>query len=99
MILYSLTIGKGLIAIFYSTLISFILAITVDMTYYELGALINYFWPPLVGIGTTIIFLVTCWISKNKKIRFIILILCCLYLIYIGIGLHFEKDYWPLVLL
>lgn len=94
-----LTVAKGFLWICCSTIISFLLSITVDMHNYELNGLINYFWPPIVGTATTIIFLLSCWITKRSNRRIVVLSLCCLYLIYVGIALHYEKEYWPLVLI
>jgi hypothetical protein len=42
----------GIITILISAFVSFILSVTVDMTNYELGALINFIWPPFVGLMT-----------------------------------------------
>lgn len=93
-----MTIIRGIIFLLLATLISWILSVTVDMSHYELGALINIFWPLVSGLGTMLFFVFTSWIFSQKKIRIGILIILCSYLIYIGIALHFEKDYWPLVL-
>lgn len=86
-------------AIIFSAIISFFLAITSDMSHQELGALVNFIWPPFVGVVTLLLLLLFWWIAKgNNKIRIIIVILLSLYNIYVGLALHFEKDYWPLVL-
>lgn len=93
-----MTIPKGILIIATATLASFILANTIDMSHHELGALINWFWPLLVGVLSVLIFLLLCWLTKNKNVRIVAALTFSLYLIYIGIALHFEKDYWPLVL-
>ena len=56
----------GIITILISAFISFVLAVTVDMSNYELGALVNFIWPPSVGLMTTILFLIVTWIQKIK---------------------------------
>jgi hypothetical protein len=88
----------GILLILLSTLISFILSVTVDMSHYELGALVNYFWPPIVGLMTLILFLIVTWITKNHTYRIIALVICCSYNLYVGLALHLEKEYWPLVM-
>jgi cytochrome bd-type quinol oxidase subunit 2 len=93
-----MTIHKGILIIATATLASFMLANTIDMSRHELGALINWFWPPIVGVLSVLIFLLVCWSTKNNNVRKGAAITFSLYLVYIGIALHFEKDYWPLVL-
>ena len=90
--------GYAIFAIGISCFISFILAVTVDMSHYELGALINYFWPPFVGILSGLLFLLLWWLFKSPKARIVITIILCLYNVYVGLALHLEKEYWPLVL-
>lgn len=94
----TITIRKGLLIILLSAVISTILANTVDMTHYELGALINLLWPPILGILSLIVFLVICLIFKSPVVRLITLTVISLYLLYVGIALHLEKDYWPFVI-
>ncbi len=91
------SIIKGTLIIAGTTLISSILAMTVDMSSYGLGGFYNMIMPFFDGVilGTT--YLLTCLLTKNQKIRKYILILCCVFLVYVGLALHFEKDYWPLV--
>jgi hypothetical protein len=88
----------GIFAILFAAVISSILAITVDMSHYELGALINWFWPPIVGVITTIVFLLVTWATKNPKYRIITIVFLCAYNLYVGFALHIEKEYWPFVL-
>ena len=90
-------LSLGIIAILMSAFISFVLAVTVDMSNYELGALVNYFWPPFIGLMTTILFLIVTWITKNQANRISAIVLLSLYNLYVGFALHMEKDYWPLV--
>jgi hypothetical protein len=89
--------SPGISMILISAAISFILAVTVDMSHYELGALVNYIWPPFVGLITIIIFLIVTWITKNQTYRIVAIVLLSIYNLYVGFALHIEKDYWPLV--
>lgn len=88
----------GIITILISAFISFILALTVDMSNFELGALGNYIWPPFIGFMTAILFLIVTWITKNQMHRIVVIILLSIYNLYVGFALHIEKDYWPLVM-
>lgn len=81
-----------------SVFVSFALAISVDMSGYELGALINLFWPLFIGLISLILLLLCLWLIKNQKITVIIIIILALYNIYVGLALHLEKEYWPLVI-
>jgi hypothetical protein len=87
----------GIVIILLSAFISFILAVTVDMSHYELGALINYIWPPFIGLITTSLFLIVTWITKDSTYRIVAMVVFSLYNLYVGFALHIEKDYWPLV--
>lgn len=95
---FNLTVLKGIMFIIASAFISLLLSISVDMNSKELGALVHFIWPPVLGIVAIIVYLLICWIFKSYQPRLIVLIVLCLYLIYVGAALHFEKDYWPLVL-
>jgi hypothetical protein len=66
------------------------------MSHQELGALTNFIWPPTLGIIAIIIFLLGSWITKSYNSRLIVLVLCCSFLIYVGIALHFDRDDWAL---
>jgi hypothetical protein len=83
----------GLIAI--STIISWILAVTVDLNKYELGAMFNMFFPPIVGVLSVVIFLLLNFI-KGKKFQIANLIFCCLLNLYTGCIFHFELAWFPL---
>ena len=87
----------GFLLIAISCFISFALATTGDQSHQELGALTNYAWPPVIGFLTLIVFLFFTWITYNRLLIKILLSLLCLYNVYVGLALHFEKDYWPLV--
>ena len=87
----------GIITILISAFISFVLAVTVDMSNYELGALVNFIWPPFVGLMTTILFLIVTWITQNQTYRIVAIVFLSFYNLYVGFALHIEKDYWPLV--
>jgi hypothetical protein len=90
--------SQGVPFLLLSGCISTILSISIDMTGLELGALINYFWPGFLTIALIVAFGILCLITKKVVVRFWTLIILCAYLIYVGIALHFDKDYWPLVL-
>jgi hypothetical protein len=85
--------GYGISAITGCTIVSIVLAGTVDMTGYELGAFFNLFIPPVIGGIAIIIYLLVCWITKEKVIRLIIMILLCCYCIYVGLAFHWNSDY------
>lgn len=89
--------SRGLLCLLLTGFISTILSISVDMTGYELGALINYFWPGFLTLVTIVSFGICCLTIKNVMVRLWTLIVLCTYLLYVGIALHFERDYWPLV--
>lgn len=91
------SIMKGTLLIAVVTLLSLALAVTVDMSGYGLGGFYNYTIPLFDGVILWTIFLLTCLLTKNNKVRVSVLTLCCVFLIYVGLALHFEKDYWPLV--
>lgn len=92
-----MTRTKGVFIIAISTLISIVLSNTVDITNYELGALYNWFWPPISGFTVGIIFLLISFLTKKSYIRLTALVIGCSYLIYIGIAFHFETN-WPFVI-
>src|SRR5688572_7784927 len=64
-----MTISNGVMIIVAATLASFILANAIDMSGYELGALINMFWPPILGVACILVYIVTAWITKNNRAR------------------------------
>ncbi len=88
---------SGLFFIAISTLVSFILATSTDMSNLELGALVNYLWPPIIGLFCFITFLVISFLVKRKVLLTIVLGLFCLYILYVGFALFINKDNWPLV--
>jgi hypothetical protein len=90
-------LGTVLIILF--TILSSILSTSVDMSGYELGAMFNLVIPPMAGIGSLILFLVISWISKNKTVWIITLIILCWYNLSVGIAFHTEQyESWPLFL-
>jgi len=93
-----MTIPKGIFIIVISTLASWIIAMSADLSKQELGALYNLIWPLLLGMVAIITFLMVSWISKSNRVRISTLSVCCLYIIYVGLALYLEKDYWPLVI-
>ena len=86
----------GLAILSLATLVSFLIANIPTESDPGLGGLILWFWPPIVGVISILVFLISCALTKNKKIRFVVSALLALYLIYIGLGLYVDKD-WPLV--
>jgi ABC-type xylose transport system permease subunit len=94
----TVAISNGIWAILASGFVSCILAVTIDMSHYELGALVNCFWPAIVTVLAAVLFRVLCWLIPHKKIRLITVIVLCAYLLYVGLAFHLEKEYWPLVL-
>jgi hypothetical protein len=68
------------------------------MSTYGLGAFINLIWSPILTVLSILVFSITCWITRQISIRLTVLGILSLYLLYVGVGLHFEKEYWPLVL-
>ena len=93
-----MSIPIGVYIIFLSTLVSSFLARSIDLTSHELGALYNWLWPPFIGVVMILLFCIVCWISKKDHIRIWTLVACCIYTLYVGVALHFEKDNWPLVI-
>jgi len=87
--------GLGLIAL--SIIISCLLALSVDINKYELGAIYNMFIPPIIGIGTIILFLIANPITKQLKTQLIILIICFSINVYTGLVYHFEINLFPFV--
>lgn len=94
----NITLKKGLVSILIAGIISIVLAMSVDMTGYEMGALFNLYIPPFVMTLSIIIFLFTCRLSKNDWIRFLILASLCFYLLYVGTAFYKEKEVWPLLI-
>jgi len=79
---------KVQIAIIITTIIiSWVLAMTVDLNRLELGALANFFFPPLIGVITIVIYLLGSWLIKGSKNFF--LVLCSFINLGVGIALHF----------
>lgn len=88
---------SGLLWILFSAIISYILSTTVDMSRYGLGGLINYIWPPVIGLMTFLAFLGLSFIIRNLTVLKVVLVVFCLYNVYVGFALNIEKDYWPLL--
>ncbi|HML58600.1 MAG TPA: hypothetical protein PKA85_09550 [Ferruginibacter sp.] len=63
--------GLGILIILFSTMIALSLSISSDMEDAGLGGLYNLILAPFVGTVSLIIFLLVCWITKNKKPLFI----------------------------
>ena len=86
----------GLTFLSVSTIISFLVANIPTGKDPGLGGLILWFWPPIVGVISIIVFLITCALTKSKKVRLVVSTILALYLIYVGLGLYVDKG-WPLV--
>jgi|CXWL01.1.fsa_nt_gi hypothetical protein len=82
----------------FSAIISFFLAITVDMSNQGLGAMGNFIIPPFVGLMSLFLLLLVWWLIKTPNIRIVIAVLLSAYNIYVGLALHLEKENWPLVI-
>jgi len=91
-----ITVAKGVIIIVLFTIISFFLSLSGDINFLGLGGVYNLILPPFLGIAGTLIFLLTCWASKNEKVRITIIVLVSSYLIYSGIFFHFKSGYLPI---
>ena len=89
-------IHVGLAIIFGATIISFLIANIPTGQDPGLGGFILMLWPPILGIVSSIIFLVICAITKNKNARLLSSLLIATYLSYVGLGLYIDKG-WPLV--
>jgi hypothetical protein len=67
-------IAIGLLIV--ATIASWIIAVSVDLDKYELGALINLIYPPVFGMLTILTFLIVDWCTN--KIRVPLTIMLCL---------------------
>lgn len=89
---------KGFFLISICALVSFLLATSTDMSHQELGALINYIYPPAIGVASLLFFLLITFVISNKIVQRLILGILCAYNLYIGFALYLQKEYWPLVI-
>lgn len=89
-------IYAGLAIIGIATVISFLIANIQTESDPGLGGFILLFWPPILGIASSIVFLIICALTKNKKVRIWTTVIIAAYLIYVGFGLYIDKG-WPLV--
>ncbi len=87
--------STGPLAILISTIVASILSMTVDMTGYELGAIFNLVIPPFVGALAIILYLLTDWLSKSKEVKILVLVSCCIYVLYVGFFFHYNDGYLP----
>ncbi len=93
-----MTILKGVVYIICAAILSLLLSVSVNTGKVGAAASINLIWPPFLGIVCIILFLITCWVSKKLPIRKMVVSLLCMYLVYVGMALHFGMDHWPLVI-
>ena len=87
--------GIGILSL--SAFVSFIIATTVDLSESGLGGLLNYFWPPTIGLITIIIYLIISFLSNRSVYLKIVLVVLCAYNIYVGLAIRLDKAHWPLV--
>lgn len=92
----SMRIISGVIIIAIATFISFIIANLPTEQDPGLGGLILWFWPPTLGIIGMCAYLIVCVLTKSHKARLITSMIWAAYLVYVGLGLYFDKG-WPLV--
>jgi hypothetical protein len=85
----------GIFILLFFTTLAWILSMTANMDGAELGAMFNLVLPPLAGSISVFIFLVVCWLTKDKTRRIIAITVLCLYLIYMGLVFQFNPDYLP----
>jgi hypothetical protein len=78
---------KNIVIIIISIIVSWVLAMTTDLSGLELGALANLFFPPMLGIVTVLIYVVLGLVLK--RYRLVIVIILCLLNISLGIIFHF----------
>ena len=66
-------IAIGLLIV--ATIASWVIAMSVDLDKYELGALINFFYPPIFGALTILTFLIIDWITKKIRVPLTIILI------------------------
>lgn len=81
--------------IFLSAITSWILATSIDLDKYELGAMFNLFFPPMLGLATLIFFSIVCLVSTHRPTRLIVLTICCMLNLYLGLAFRYELPYFP----
>ncbi len=68
--------------------ISWALALThPDLNKLELGALANYYFPPIIGLITLVIYLLLSWLQKS--LGNLVLVFCCIINFAVGIAFRF----------
>ena len=85
----------GLLALGACSVISFILAMSADMSRAGLGGVFNLFVPPIVFFITAFVFLITYRVTNNYTIRVCVLIACCTYIFYVGLTFKLRPGYLP----
>ncbi len=71
-----------------SIALSWFIAISVDLEALELGAIINFIYPIIIGLLSLVIYLVGTWILKRDKWKIVFLIVAIL--INTGTGLFIR---------
>lgn len=82
---------KGTRIILTAAVISYLLAITVNLDKYDL-----VLWPLLLGILSIIIYSIFSRVFPESNRRLIVALSFSFYLIYVGLALHFKAN-WPLI--
>jgi cyanate permease len=85
----------GIFILLFFTVIAWMLSMTANMDGAELGALFNLILPPFAGLISIIIFLLVCWLSNDNAPRIVAIIVCCLYLLYMGLIFKLRPGYLP----
>lgn len=86
---------SGTSIIFFFCVFASILSVTADMEGMELGALFNLVIPPMVGAISLIILFLVWWLTKSKIYRILTVVVCSLYLLYVGYIFHYFPGYMP----
>jgi len=89
---------KGTIILIGTTVVALSFSMAADMTHLELGALSNLIIPPLIGVCSIVVFLVTSMITFDKRVRIFVVLIFSIYLLYVGLAFYFGKEEsWVLV--
>jgi hypothetical protein len=89
-------VAKGVVIILTFSILSFFLSISGDMAFLGLGGIFNFILSPILGITGILIFLLTCWMSKNERARITVIVLICSYLIYSGLVFLLKPGNLPI---
>ena len=85
-----------LLIIALSSISAWVLAITAsNLNRLELGAIFNFYFPPMLGVASLIFYTAICFTSTDRIPRNIILTICCLANLYLGVVFHFSLSLFP----